>query len=58
MQLDLAGGIELSWGSTKVPFELQLFQIAATNPITVALVYRPPKPNRAFVGYYHLVMAK
>lgn len=30
-------------------FELQLFQIVATNPVTVALIYRPPKPNRVFI---------
>ncbi len=30
-------------------FELQLFQIVATNPVTAGVIYQPPKPNRMFV---------
>lgn len=28
-------------------FELQVFQIMSINPITIALVYRPPPPPKA-----------
>ncbi len=33
-------------------FELQTFQIMFTNPVLVALVYRPPKPNKDFVNEF------
>ncbi|KAB5530630.1 hypothetical protein PHYPO_G00131520 [Pangasianodon hypophthalmus] len=33
-------------------FELQMFQIMLTNPVLVALVYRPPKSNRDFINEF------
>ncbi len=33
-------------------FEVQLFQILLANPVTIALVYRPPKQDMEFLNEF------